>query len=212
MNDTSSSGQLGFDALLNKADDDNRSRAFERETGHLPDSYDEAIPFYRSLIERNHAAMLTANVDKTMRLHEEARKLARKLNGGDTGILAHDDAPGYVLERETAAPSGTVPVWGQTGEFIVTVNAMRVRIELNGMFGIGSGFSFWPGFSAHAVDYDLPFLSPTGYRSFLGLHAEPQENLTPELFACQVLTAYVEQELNGKLVPIAEKYSKQATS
>lgn len=205
-----SPAQLGFDALLAMADSDNRAREFERETGHLPDNYDEAIPYYRDLIERNHAAMLAADAAETARLHDEAHKLAVRLNGGEGGILAHDDAPGYVLARKTAAAPGTVPLWGQTGDFVVTVGAMRarllIRIEMEGVFGIGSGYGFWPGFSAHAVDFDRPFLSETGYRSFLGMCAAPQPGLTPDLFAREVIASYVKRELNGRLVAIAEKY------
>lgn len=201
--------QLGFDAVLAMADSDNRAREFERETGHLPDNYDEAIPYYRDLIERNHAAMLAADLDETMRLHDEAHKLAVRLNGGDGGILARDDAPGYVLARKTAAAPGTVPLWGQTGGFIAAVGSMRVRIEMEGMFGIGSGYGFWPGFSAHAVDFDRPFLSETGYRSFLGLCAAPQRGLTPDLFAREVIASYVKRELNGCLVSIAGTYRER---
>lgn len=211
-----SDDQLGFDNLLAKADDDNRAREFERETGHLPDSYDEAIPFYRALIDRNHAAMLAADMDETLRLHDEAHKLALRLNGGDPGILAHEDAPGYVLARETAAPTGTVPLWGQTGDFVITVDAMRarllIRIELDGMFGIGACHSFWPGFSAHAVDDDQPFLSQTGYRSFLGIYAEPVSNLSPDEFSRKVIAAYIERDLNGKPVAIDKRYRDRAES
>lgn len=198
--------QLGFDALLSDTDSDNHARNFERETSHLPDSYDEAIPFFWTLIEQNNAAMLAADADETTRLHDESHRLARKLNNGDTGILAHEDAPGYVLARKTAAASGTVPLWGQTGDFIITVGTMRVRIEIEGMFGIGSLFVFWSGFSAHAVDFDQPFLSPTGYRSFLGLQADPQPGLTPDTFAHKVIAAYVERELKDKLIDIAPRY------
>lgn len=199
-------GQLDFDALLANADSENHARKFERETAHLPGTFAEALPFYRELIDRNHAAMLAADVEETTRLHDEARKLALRLNGGDTGILAHDDAPGYVLERGTAAASGAVPLWGQTGEFVISVDGMRVRIEQDGIFGICSGICFWPGFSAHAVDYGRPFLSETGYRSFLGIHADPQPGLTPDAFAREVIAAHVERELNGKLLAIAARY------
>ena len=103
-------------------------------------------------------------------------------------------------------PLGTVPLWGQTGDFIITVDDMRVRIELEGMFGLAARFSFWPGFSAHAVDHDRPFLSETGYRSFLGIHAEPQPGLTPDTFTRNVIATYVERELKGKLEAIADRY------
>ncbi|MGE3624529.1 MAG: hypothetical protein AB7H77_11765 [Bdellovibrionales bacterium] len=151
-------------------------------------------------------AIAPSLIEKTMRLHDEAHKLAVRLNGGESGILAHDDAPGYVLERKTAAVSGTIPLWGQTGDFFVAVDTMRVRIEMEGIFGIGSGYAFWPGFSAHAVDIDRPFLSETGYRSFLGIHAAPQPGLTPDLFAREVIASYVKRELKSRLVSIAEKY------
>ena len=47
-----------------------------------------------------------------------------------------------------------------------------------------------------------PYLSPTGYRSFLGLHGEPAPGLQPDEFCRRVIEAYVERELTGKLVPI----------
>lgn len=58
--------------------------------------------------------MFNARVDEVMRLRGEAHDLARKLNDGDPGILAGDDAPGCVLARESAAVSGIVPLWGQS--------------------------------------------------------------------------------------------------
>lgn len=115
--------------MLANADSENRARKFERETAHLPGTFAEALPFYRTLIERHHAAMIAVDVDETMRLRDEAHKLALRLNDGKPGILAHDDAPGYVLERETAVVPGAVPLWGQTGDFIIIVDAIRVRIE-----------------------------------------------------------------------------------
>ena len=120
---------------------------------------------------------------------------------GEPGILADDDAPGCVLARQTAAAPGAVPLWGQSGDFIVTVGTMKVRIELDGIFGIGSGFCYWPGFAAHAVEYDRPFLSETGYRSFLGIHADPAPGLTPDAFAAKVIAAHVARELRAGCLP-----------
>ncbi|MEM1276839.1 MAG: hypothetical protein AAGH74_09945 [Pseudomonadota bacterium] len=201
--------QLGFDTLLADAATENRDKKFARATAHLPGTVEEGIAFYRSLIEQNHTAMLAADEAETRRLRKDARNLAVKLNGGDKGILAHDDAPGYVLARETIAEAGTIPLWGQTGSFTVRVADMTVRIEIEGLFGSGSGWSFWPGFAAHAVDLDAPFLSETGYRSFLGIHAEPVPGLTPDTFAAKIIEAFVARDLDGKLVRISKTYRDQ---
>jgi len=202
--------QLGFDALLRETETDNRLRKFLRETSHLPDTMEAGLPYYRMLLRQHHAAMLAADVDEAFRLREESCKLALRLNGGEPGILAGPDAPGCVLERESAASDGAVPLWGQSGAFVITVAKMRVRIELEGMFGIGSGFGYWPGFNAHAVDCDQPFLSETGYRSFLGIHADPVPNLAPDEFAGKVIAAYVARDLKGTLVTIDERYRERA--
>ena len=201
-------GQLGFDALLSAAAQDNSRRKFERETAHLPGTMYVALPFYRQILERHNAAMMAADIDETMGLREEAHQLARRLNGGDTGILAGPDSPGNVLARDTAAPENTVPLWGQEGSFIITIEDMRVRIEMDGMFGIGAGFGFWPGFSAHAVDTDKPFISETGYRSFLGIHADAESGLTPDAFAAKVIRAHIAHHLKGRLVRIDGRYRK----
>jgi hypothetical protein len=201
-----SSSQLGFDALLASADQTNHLRQIERATGHLPSTMEQALPFYRSLIDSHHAAMLAADEHETLRLRDEARKLALRLNGGDRGILADDDAPGCVLERETAASIDTPPLWGQSGDFCVIVGAMRVRVRTHGMFGIGMSWHFWPGFCAYAVDYDRLFLSETGYRSFLGIHADLVPDMTPESFAQAILTSFVDRNLHGRLVRINREH------
>ena len=203
------SPQLGFDTLLDTAETANRAYQFKRQTAHLPDTKQEAIPFYRLLLKQHHAAMMAADVDKVMSLREEAHLLALHLNDGEPGILAHDDAPGCVLERRCAATPGDVPVWGQRGEFIITVKSCRIRITLDGIFGIGGTAFFWPGFAAHAVDSDKPFLTATGYRSFLGIHAEAVPDLTPDIFSARVIGAYLEKECTGKLVAISPRYRER---
>jgi hypothetical protein len=85
--------QLGFTGLLTDADTANGQRRLDRATAHLPGTMEEALPFYRRMIERHHAAMLAAEIGEAMSIREEAHKLAAKLNGGMTGIIASDDAP-----------------------------------------------------------------------------------------------------------------------
>jgi hypothetical protein len=149
--------QLGFADLLTEAATTNEQRQMDRATAHLPGTMEEALPFYRRMIDKHNAAMQAADIEQAMSIREEAHQLAAKLNGGTCGIIAGPDAPGCILERESAAPPDSVPLWGQAGEFTITVGAMRVRIELKGMFGIGSTSCLFPGFYARAVDLDRPF-------------------------------------------------------
>lgn len=198
--------QLGFDALLAEADTTNRQPAFEKACGHLPATMDEAIPYYRDLIDRHHAAMLAGDLDAVMALRGEAHNLALRLNGGEPGILAGPDAPGCVLEERTTAPENTIPQWGQRGRFIIETHGMRVRIDMDGLFGIGACYMTWMNFSARAVDRDKPFLSETGYRSFMGLPAALVPGLTPDAFAAEVIAAHVSRALKDKLVSIRPEY------
>jgi hypothetical protein len=196
---TPAPAQLGFDALLAEAETVNRQQEAARAAAHLPGTMAEALPCFRDLQSRHHAAMLAADVETALSLRAEARELALKLNGGRRGILADKDAPGCVLARETAAAPGTVPLWGQRGDFETTHNGMRVRIKMDGIFGIGASAGFWIGFEAFAVDLTRPFLSETGYRSFLGCGMELAPGITPESFAAAIIGHYVTHTLKGRL-------------
>ena len=92
--------------------------AFEKECGHLPGTMEKALPFYRDLIDRHHAAVLVADFDAVITLRKEASRLALKLNKGDPGILDGPDAPGCLLVARTATETGTIPKWGQIGSFM----------------------------------------------------------------------------------------------
>lgn len=198
--------QLGFDGLLASSESANLARQMAQQTAHLPGDLHDALPFYRALIERHHAAMLAGEADLVMQLREEAHALATKLNGHKPGILADDDSPGNVLDRETRASEGAVPLWGQSGTFEITHGTMRVRIDMEGMFGISACYVPWLGFSAHAVNLDQPFLSETGFRSFVGLRGELQAGLTPDAFVTEIIATHVKRELKGRLLEIAPEY------
>jgi hypothetical protein len=191
--------QLGFADLLSEAATANERRQFDRATAHLPGTMDEALPLYRRMIDKHHAAMQAANIGEVMSIREEAHRLAEKLNGGACGIIAGPDAPGCVLELESAAAAGAFPLWGQAGGFMLTAANMRVGIKMYGMFGIGSTICLFPGFCAHVVDKNRPFLSETGFRSFLGISGDLVPGLTPEAFARAAIAHYVERELKGRL-------------
>lgn len=200
------STQLGFDALLAAADTSNKQQQEQRAYAHLPATMEEGETYFRALILQHHEAMAKGDAKEVARLRDEAHDLAYKLNGYEPGILAGDDAPGCVLAQLTRAPDGQVPLWGQEGVFEVRHRDMRMLIEMEGMFGIAASAMAWMGFAAHAIDNDRPFLSETGYRSFLGCGGALEAGYTPDTFAAAIICSYVERELKGrlrKITPIA---------
>lgn len=198
--------QLGFDELLTDAARDNDTREAARACAHLPGTFNEAVPFFRDLIEQHHAAMLAGDIARVMHLREEAHSLAVKLNNYEAGILADDESPGYTLARATQAPDGEIPLWGQTGSFEISCGGMRVRIEMEGLFGIATSIYHWLGFAAYAVDYDRPFLSETGYRSFVAIGGELKPGFTPEGMASKVIAAYLKRHLKDRLASVDAGY------
>ncbi len=189
-----------FAEILDETDQINRKQQFDKTVAHLPSTMDEGLPFFRNLLERHHRAMMEGQYESVMALREEAKLLAKKLNNGEPGILAHDNAPGCFLANQTKAPNGTVPLWGQEGRFEIEASGTLIEIELEGIFGIGSGAMYWLVFSAHSVCKKSPFISETGYRSFLGIQANIGPGLTPDIFVQKVIEAYITDELRGCLV------------
>lgn len=178
-------------------------RKEQRVCAHLPETTAGAVPFFHALIDLHHAAMLAEDAGTVEHLREEAHWLAWRLNDYEFGILADDEAPGCVLDRLTRAPDGTVPLWGQSGSFIIDRAGTRVRIEMDGLFGI-AWHSSWLGVAVHALDVDALFLNETGYRSFLGTGGALASGHTPETFAGAIITAHVRTELKGRLLSIKQ--------
>lgn len=77
---------------------------------------------------------------------------------------------------------------------------------MDGMFGISASCVAWLGFSARAVEWEQPFISETGYRSFLGLGGELVPGLTPDAFARDVIAQHNKVALKGKPVAIKPEY------
>jgi hypothetical protein len=197
--------QLAFDALLNDAEQQHVDRQWEKAAGHLPATMEDALPFFRALLERHHAAMLAVDVEQVRRIRTEADLLAVKLNGRCRGYLATETSPGCVLRRETQSEDGTVPLWGQKGSFMLEFDTFSVRIETPGIFG-GLHFDrFWLGFDAHAIDRDRPFISESGFRSFLSVGATTWPNITVDIFCRGIIDAHVRDVLKGNLVAIVDR-------
>lgn len=203
---TSHPTQLGFDALLAEAEGDNAARAFEKEAAHLPSAMPEAIAFHQQQIAEHHAAMMACDFERALAIRSEAHLLAKKMNGGNPCILAHDDAPGCVLARSCAALTGEEPLWGQDGVFDVETSGCSARVTMHGMFGIGATAMTYLGFEVRAIEADKPFLSSTGYRSFLGCSVAPEAGLSTRGFVERVLEHYIHHDLRGRLVPIGAQF------
>ena len=198
--------QLGFGDLLADADSANERAHKARAYASLPGTEAEALRFYRALIERHHAAMLAGDAETVMALRVEAHRLAEKLNNFEPGILADDDAPGSRLDRLTRAPEGAVPLWGQSGRFVIERDGLRIDIALDGIFGLTWSVYHWPGFGAYAVDWKKPFLTETGFRSFVAINARLIPGYAPDRFAREVIEGFIARENKGKLRPIKAEY------
>ena len=108
-----------------------------------------------------HAAIMAG--DEPERRAADARALVAlvALNDGELfGFAVSGKGPDLML-NECAAQPGTVPTWGQRGEFVLTVDAMRVRISYDPHLGRAMPAHM----GLHVVDPDKPFISDTGFWS-----------------------------------------------
>lgn len=107
------------------------------------------------------------------------------------GTRADADSAGNVVMAECAAPPGEVPGWGRAGSFLLEVDRLRLRVEVE-PWGCGLEKMISVGF--HAVDLTGPFISPTGYRQEFFRASRHLGKSLP-----QALAAFVR---NQKRVPI----------
>jgi hypothetical protein len=56
-----------------------------------------------------------------------------------------------------------------------------------------------------------PFFSETGFRSFIGVHAEPTPGIKPDEFAREVIAAHIRGECKGKVRPVKQEYRERYT-
>lgn len=186
-----------FDEMLEAADQSNRQRKEVAKYGHLPTTMEEGHAYFRGLIRQHHALMLEQRIDEAVALRQEARDLAYVLNGFEAGTHAHDEAPGYVLEREAAAPPGEVPLWGQSGKFLLP--AFNAAAKVSGMLGLFATHMQGMAFEVYAADNTKPFLSETGYRSFLGQSAPVPKGSTVDVWVAATVQMHINKELKGRL-------------
>ena len=109
-----------------------------------------------------------------------------KLNGGTFfGCRADDLAAGKIIEKHCASAFGKVPMWGQTGQFLIEVEAIRALVDFGYGYGVGGTH-----YDFHAVDLDRSFISETGYRSHLDVLAAGR---TVDEAASAIFTGYLKE-------------------
>ena len=90
------------------------------------------------------------------------RAIIWKLNGGTFfGCNAGEGSPMDRVARAIAASPGAIPVWGQSGEFLIADEDVRALIVIRAEPDAQKHGGFSVDF--HALD-DRPFFSSTGYR------------------------------------------------
>lgn len=136
-----------------------------------PDPKATQKPDWVALLPHDAEALLAMSLQA---VHELDTALAR----GDNATMAQDkidaitdlladlrpDLPHNTFKRHTQAAPGTIPVWGQAGEFLMEVEGIRIHVECDAA-EVWDGTQVHLHFQYHCVDLDRPFFSETGFRS-----------------------------------------------
>lgn len=141
-----------------------------------------------------HDSMLRSNAVEAEKFLLLRRACAVRLNNGTCFGMSAEGGGMWRLSRRLAAPDGQIPLRGQNGRFLlVTENCRYVVIQ-------NDAADFY-GFGIYALDYDRPFISPTGFRSIL---PQPKAGLglSTSEFAASLIAAMIHSELKGRFVTI----------
>jgi N6-adenosine-specific RNA methylase IME4 len=107
---------------------------------------------YGAAIDLHHDAVMREDAEAAHAQRERMDAILFKANDCSDFGVGSNDAPTSVF-RANWAPVGTIPKWGQVGQFIVEHRDVRAII----CFGAHEGI--------HAVDFNRPFPSETGFHS-----------------------------------------------
>ncbi|WP_324729618.1 KlcB family protein [Pseudomonas chlororaphis] len=167
----------------------------------LPAGRDQLEQLAGQMQELFDDAMRTGNIREieTSTLRYEA--VLYRLNGDTFFGCGVKDGPGDRLKQRFAAPAGKVPGWGQAGEYLLEVDGMRLRVEVDPW----RSFNGLHSLSFYAVDASAPFISESGFLSHF-LHAD---KLVGQELGWAVRNA-VEQLLRGDYKPKAIREEDRA--
>ena len=150
------------------------------DLSHLPDTVGALVPLYRACIVRFDAAVRARDLNALADIYAEADELIERAHSlprfaGPCARNPHGFRYCFmdvaeIFDRLTRAVPGTVPLFGQSGDFVASLSTVKIRFKVDGICGsIGTSAydsTVW-SFSINAVERDRSFLSETGYRSFM---------------------------------------------
>lgn len=142
-----------------------------------------------------HDAMLAGDVQALDDANLVYRACVVKLNGGTHFGSAEIKK---ALEAKFSAVAGQVPEWGQAGEFLLDVEGMRLVVEM-----CPDSLSNHCGAELHAVDFDRPFVSRTGYRHQYMVPAQHLGRTVDQALRSEVLELLAGE---GKAVAIDQEH------
>lgn len=129
-----------------------RAARIDRIAAGLPDDLAALTAAYGEAIDQHHDAVMRESAEDAWPMRERMEAILYKANGCTSFGVGCNDAP-MSIRRANWAPVGTVPKWGQVGQFILEHRDIRAII----CFGDHEGI--------HAPDFNRPFPSETGFHS-----------------------------------------------
>lgn len=129
----------------------------------LPSGRAALLDLAAQTVEALHACVLACDEQGANTAIDRYAAIVWKLHGNKfIGCMDSGDpqAGGILADKHCCAEPGKVPMWGQSGEFLITVQGIRARVVISDGFGRMS-----VNMAFHVIDHDAPFISETGYRS-----------------------------------------------
>ena len=166
--------------------DDSRDKQMATIAQQLPDDHRILDAAWNALVELNEAC-IAGEVERRSAAVYKFEACIWKLNGGTFfGCNSGEQEAAHVIDDYCRAKAGNVPIWGQSGEFIVESAAgrrARVEIKAGCMIGFLSA-------SFNAVDLGAPFISETGYRSYMFNLSEVRPGETVHAHMTRIFQAF----------------------
>ena len=135
--------------------------SIEQLQSSLPDDDDELIWTAGQAMISYDQAVVASNAHALAEAFSLYRAVICKMNRGTFSACdAGDDSPVQRLSRALAALDSAVPRWGQSGVFFIEHAGIKAIVKTPIM-------SNFLAFSFHAVSPAAPFISETGFRSYI---------------------------------------------